>query len=156
MPGSPSPAAPRRSGPPSLAAPAGRTGSGAPPSRLPRDRRAASAELDAAIGEWTRRETQEALTSRLQEAGVAAFPVMDVVRLLADPHYRERRDFFDLGPDFPGDQLLDGNPWHLAAAPPRLRRPVPLPGQHNEEVLGELLGLTPQAVRELEAEGVVA
>ncbi len=120
------------------------------------DRRATSAELDAAIAEWTRRDSPEALASRLQEAGVAAFPVMNVVRLLADPHYRERRDFFDLGPDFPGDQLLDGNPWHLAAAPPRLRRPVPLPGQHNEEVLGELLGLTPQAVRELEAEGVVA
>ena len=79
-------------------------------------RREARAELDAEIGAWTRAEEPEALTQRLQQAGVAAFPTMGLLEILADPQHNHRREYFRLGDDFPGDQLNDGNAWHLSAA----------------------------------------
>ena len=54
------------------------------------------------------------------------------------------------------DYLLDGNSWHLSEARPRLRMPAPEPGQHSEEVFGELLGLSAAEVHSLQAEGVIA
>ncbi len=118
-------------------------------------RRAARTELDAAIGGWTRSEESVALTQQLQEAGVAAIPAMDVLKMLADPQHNHRREHFELAGEFPMDSILDGNPWHLSAAPPRLRLPTPDPGQHSEEVFGELLGLSAAEVQRLQAEGVI-
>ena len=118
-------------------------------------RRAARASLDAAMGAWTRSEEPAALAQRLQDAGVAAFPVLGVLDVLTDPQYVHRRQHFRLGEAFSADELYDGNPWHLSSAPPLLRRPAPEPGQHNEEVFGELLGLSPAEVHSLQAEGVI-
>ena len=119
-------------------------------------RRAARTELDTAIGGWMALEDETALTRRLQEAGVAAFPVMRIFDILADPHCAHRRQHFRLDDAFPADELYDGNPWHLSEAPPRLRLPVPEPGQHSEQVFGELLGLSSTEVRILQEEGVIA
>lgn len=118
-------------------------------------RRAARAELDAAIGGWTASEDETALTQRLQEAGVAAFPAMGLPEMLEDPQFRHRGEHFELPESFPAGRLLNGNPWHLSAAPPQVRLRVPDPGQHNEEVFGELLGLSSKEVRALQEEGVI-
>ena len=118
-------------------------------------RRAARAELDAAIGGWTASEDETALTQRVQEAGVAAFPAMAVVDMVADPQHSHRREHVELTEAAPMKNVLNGSPWHLSAAPPRVRRRVPDPGQHNEEVFGELLGLSSTEVRALQEEGVI-
>ena len=118
-------------------------------------RRAARTELDSAISAWTQSEEPEALTQRLQQAGVAALPAMGLLEILGDPQHNQRRDYFRLGDDFPGDRLNDGNAWHLSAAPPLLRHSSPAPGQHSEEVFGELLGLSAEEVHGLQEEGVI-
>ena len=119
-------------------------------------RRRYRGELDAVIADWTRSHGPEALTSRLQAAGVAAMAVMDQGQIIADPQFQHRLEHVELGPQFPGERLLVGSPWHLSAASPRLRRPTPAAGQHSEEILGELLGLSEANVEQLRNEGVVA
>ena len=119
-------------------------------------RRRHGLELDRAIASWTRSDSPEALTDRLQAAGVAAMPVTDEGGIIADPQFLHRLDHVQLDPRFPSDRLLVGSPWHLSAAPPRLRRPAPEVGEHSEEVLGELLGLSAADVARLRDEGVVA
>lgn len=39
--------------------------------------------------------------------------------------------------------------------PPLIPRPAPLVGQHNHEILGEVIGMTPEEIEELEQLGVV-
>lgn len=119
-------------------------------------RLAARMELDAEISDWTKEDEPMVLTQQLQDAGVAAFPAMNIFDTVSDPQHSHRREHFDLGGDFPTEMLLDGSPWHLSEARPRLRVPTPVPGQHSDEVFGELLGLSPEDVRTLQAEGVVA
>ena len=118
-------------------------------------RRASRAELDAAIGGWTAPEDDKALTQRLQAAGIAAIPAMAVSDMVADPHHSHRREHVELTESAPMTKVLNGSAWHLSAAPPRVRRPVPDPGQHNEEVFGEVLGLSSQEVGSLQEEGVI-
>ena len=119
------------------------------------DRREARHALDREIGAWSRDHDKRELTERLQEAGVAAFPVLDAMEAIADPMLRERRQDFVLHERFPGSELLNGNAWHLSASPPRLRRPAPAFGAHNVEVFGEYLGLPEDEVRRLEQDGVL-
>ena len=121
-----------------------------------RERRLASrAALDRAIGAWTAGRDKRELAAALQAQGVAAFPVLDAHEAIADPHLAARRRRFVLHGDFPGGELLNGNPWSLSDAPPRLRMPAPAFGAHNAEVLGEYLGMTEAEVRRLEAAGVL-
>ena len=47
------------------------------------------------------------------------------------------------------------NPIRFSAAPIAYRDPPPMLGQHNEEVLGELLGLTPEAIAALRTSNVI-
>ena len=118
-------------------------------------RRAARDEIDAEIGEWTHGQEAGPLAARLQAAGVAAFPVLSTLEVAGDPHHEQRGAHFEIGEGFPGSRLYDGNPWHLSAARPRLRLPAPVPGAHNEEGFGELLGLAPEEVARLQAAGVI-
>jgi crotonobetainyl-CoA:carnitine CoA-transferase CaiB-like acyl-CoA transferase len=46
-------------------------------------------------------------------------------------------------------------PYRFASIPRWLRTPAPTLGQHNGEVLRTMLGLSPEELRSLEAEGVI-
>ena len=118
-------------------------------------RHASRATLDGEIGAWSSGGEKWALTTKLQDAGLAAFPVLDALEAVDDPHLAERRRHFALHEDFPGQQLLNGNPWHLSQAPPRLRMPAPAVGAHTHEVLREYLGLDAAEIRRLEEGGVL-
>ena len=122
----------------------------------PAARRAARHAIDAELNAWTRDQEKRELAERLQAAGVPAFPVLDGMEVIADPMLRERRAEFELHPDFPADELLNGIAWHLSKTPPRLRRPAPEFGGHNVEVLGEYLGLSEAEVRAMEESGLLA
>ena len=116
---------------------------------------AARTELDGEINGWTAPHDKRELAEALQAAGVPAFPVLDANEAVTDPHLAERRRRFVLDEDYPGDELLNGNAWSLAEAPPTLRLPSPVFGAHNVEVLGEYLGMPEAEVRRLEEAGVL-
>ena len=119
-------------------------------------RREARHAIDAEIGAWTRNLEKHELTDRLQAVGVPAFPVLDAIEVIADPMLAQRRRDFDLGPSYPGPELLNGIAWHLSESHPRLRMPASEFDAHNAEVLGEYLGIPEDEVRRMEADGTLA
>ena len=52
------------------------------------------------------------------------------------------------------DLRIPNSPLKLAETPASIRRPSPLLGQHNEEVLGEL-GYSAEAIKGLQERGVI-
>jgi len=117
-------------------------------------RRKNQAELDKLIEEWTIQYTPYEVMNTLQHAGVAAGPVLSCKGLFEDPHMRAR-NFYELvtHPEA-GTHFYDGFPWKLSETPGYTRRPAPLFGEHNEYVLGEILGMSKEEIARLAEEKV--
>ena len=109
-------------------------------------------ELDRLLAEWTRDQDHLELMARLQEAGVPAGAVLNNKELLTDPHM-EDRNFYERVQHTPesgiGTRTYMSRPWKMSRTPSFIRRPAPALGEHNERILGELLGLGDAEIAEL-------
>jgi len=112
--------------------------------------------LDTVLREWTMGFDAGELTTVLQAEGVAAFPVMNIEDQFLDPHFRERGAWVEMEHPMAGAEWLYGVAWRLSRTPGRIASPAPMLGQHNEPVLGALLGTPPEELRRLEASGAVS
>jgi crotonobetainyl-CoA:carnitine CoA-transferase CaiB-like acyl-CoA transferase len=110
-------------------------------------------ELDERIAVWTRDRDATELMEQLQQEGVPAGRVSNEADLLHDPHLRARGFFQPLEHVEAGTYDYPGTLWRVDGQRPPLRRAPPRLGEDNEYVFKELLGLTEEEYRELEAEG---
>lgn len=118
-------------------------------------RRAAAAEIDAAITRWTMSLPAELVAERLQRAGVPAGAVhtgRDLVE--ADPQLRAREFYVRGVHPKAGAYLHEGSPIRVGAAA-ALRRTAPLLGADTEDVLGEIAGYPPETIARLRAAGTL-
>ncbi len=119
-------------------------------------RRRAHDVIDVHLREWTRTRDRAELAAELRALGLPASEVVNPCRLLETiPQLQARRCFET--PEHPvvGAMPLPGLPFRFASVDHWLRTPAPTIGQHNEQVLGGLLGLSPEELRDLEAKGVI-
>lgn len=111
--------------------------------------------LDQNIAAWTARRTPEDATQTLQSHGVAAAPVMDAEERLADPHFRERGLYQEIEHPSLGQEPIFNLMWKLSRTPPSIRRHAPLLGEHNQQVFGDILGISPEEIHRLEESQVL-
>lgn len=112
--------------------------------------------LDELVGAWTAARGKFDVQERLREAGVPVSAVMKPQeRIDLDASTGE----FGLWPTVHhtemGDLRVDGHPVHFSETDWRITRGGPCLGEHNEEVLTRLLGLSQDEVARLAAEGVL-
>ena len=119
------------------------------------DRKRNEDALEARIGEWTVQMTTEEATKRLQDSGVAAFPSMTNRDLAEDPHLNQRGFFVEAPHPEVGPRHHAGIPWKFSETPCAVERPAPCLGEHNREVLGEVLGYSTSEIEELSAAGAL-
>jgi len=119
------------------------------------DRRAREAELEDAICEWSRQQSPEHAMAELQRRGVPAARVMTSTDVIADPHLAARGFWQELTRPVAGAHKVSTAPFREGAAPYAARSPAPTVGQHNAEVLGDELGLSPATLADLEKNGVI-
>lgn len=111
--------------------------------------------LDRLVAAWTAQHTPEEATQILQEAGVAATPVLTIEEQYADPHFQARGLLVDCHHPLFGSESLFATPWRLSETPQGIHRPAPLLGQHNDYVFGEILDLSEEEIARLEEEKVL-
>ena len=112
-------------------------------------------ELDNLITGKTIKYQPYKITDILQKVNVAATPVMNCEDQINDPHFREKKTFIEINHPLVGKELIYGNPMRLNDMPPTIRRNAPAMGEHNDYVLRELLGYSPQEVAGLIAQQVI-
>jgi crotonobetainyl-CoA:carnitine CoA-transferase CaiB-like acyl-CoA transferase len=119
------------------------------------ERRARHDELDAKIVRWTRAQDAQAAQDALQAHAIPAARMLDSDSIHWDAHLlaRESWDFMQHPRMQPYPQPAP--PWRLVEANPRPRRPAPLFGEHNREILCGLLGVPEAELAELAAAGVI-
>ena len=109
-------------------------------------------ELDAAVERWTRTMTRYEAASALQERGIAAGPVLDCgADAYDDPHLQERGYFQAVEHPDAGMHLMSGPIWRMANRSEIRHDPAPGLGEHNELILGDLLGMSHSRLAEMEA-----
>ncbi len=112
-------------------------------------------ELDKLITDWTINHSPHEVMHILQEAKVAAAPVMNIEDQYTDPHYRERQTYVEIEHPLIGVELLYAPHLRLSKTPGNIRRPAPSLAEHNDYVLGELLGMSKEEIARLEQEKVI-
>lgn len=117
-------------------------------------RLAAGAALDARVTAWTSNHAPEQAAARLQAAGISAFPVQGPDDHREDPHLAARGALVTIDDPDVGDVRHVGSPLRLSATPVAPPGPAPRLGADTEDVLVDVLGMDPDEVRRLVADGV--
>lgn len=117
------------------------------------DRKQNEAALDAAISKWTSEHVAADLAAELQKRGVGAERSQSSVNLVADPRLWARELFCDVTNQAGESRTIVGPSWRMSR-PAAINSSAPKLGEHNDYVLGELLGLSAAERERLAAAGV--
>jgi benzylsuccinate CoA-transferase BbsF subunit len=113
-------------------------------------------ELEAAVTAWTRERPAQEAASLLQNAGVPAARVASARDLVeADPQLRARGYWQTLDHPEMGPSLFTSPPFTLDGERVELTRP-PLFGEHTQEVLSGLLGMSDAEIASLTERKILA
>ena len=114
-------------------------------------------ELDAIIGQWAATRGPDDIIETLSAAGVIAGPINTVADVVTDPQFRARGMLVDHFDERIGRNVLGpGVVPVLSESPGGVRTAGPArPGQHNQEIFGQLLGLPAEELSALAEQGVL-
>jgi len=110
-------------------------------------------KIDEALAAWCTAHTSAEIIAKLEAARVPVGPIYSVEDMMTDPHYIARGMFETVE--------INGKPLKVPAILPKLSEtpgrtdwPGAQIGQHNAEILGDLLGLSEAELSGLSADGV--
>jgi crotonobetainyl-CoA:carnitine CoA-transferase CaiB-like acyl-CoA transferase len=119
-------------------------------------RRARREEIEDLLTGWTSKRPASEVAETLQGAGIEAIPVADFEVAFGDLQLRHRGHFVALDHPLMGECFYERNGFRLSDAAGGYTRTSPLLGEHNEFVLGELLGISKSEVDRLTQDGVLS
>lgn len=113
------------------------------------------AELDALIADWTSTRATDEVLALMDRHGIAAGRVFRAPDMLEDPQFAAREDIIELPhPVFGAVKMQNVFP-KMSATPGEVRWAGPALGEHTEEVLAEVAGLSAERIARLRAERVI-
>jgi CoA:oxalate CoA-transferase len=110
----------------------------------------------AAIERWMAAQpSRDALVAALESARIACAPVVTLHEALTGDFARERALLRDVDDRHGGTRPVTRLPYRFSASTVRASRPAPLRGEHNAEVLRDVLGLDDARIAALTEAGVL-
>ena len=120
------------------------------------ERRENHDQIDHALSQWTRESDSGALEAQLQAAGVIAVALRDAQDLHEDPQLAAVPFWAENVHSQAGRHRQPGCALRLSETPISYRRAAPCLGEHNQEILSQLLGMSQQEIEQLkESAGMV-
>ncbi len=112
-------------------------------------------EVSKIVRGWAGTKTRQEVWDGLRNLGYFGGPILSIGEVLEDPHLQDRQAFVKYDHPTAGPTTLVA-PWiHLSATPSSVHDQSPALGQHTDEVLRGVLGLTAAQLADLYAQGVV-
>lgn len=112
-------------------------------------------ELNAAVAEWILSLPVDELCARLDEAKLAYSFIYTIEDIMKDPHYQARGTITAVDDPQIGPVRMAGVVPKFSHTPEKPIEPAPDLGQHNQEIYGGLLGLSPERIAALTEAGVL-
>lgn len=121
-------------------------------------------QLDMELDEITREVMEEKVADMTRDEAVALFtsaglpcaPVYHVDEAVEDPHVIARDMFVEMDHAKAGKIKLINFPVKFSETPAQLKTPAPLLGEHNKEILTDLMGLNDDEIKGLMQKGVIS
>ena len=113
------------------------------------------AEIDEILGSWTKTQLSDELVEALAQAGVPAGPIYRAPDMLADPHFAARDSLVSVDHPTLGSLVMQNVAPKASRTPGTIRWVGPALGAHNDEVLADRLGLTPEQIEQSQGRGAV-
>jgi formyl-CoA transferase len=110
--------------------------------------------LERIIPIFSTREADHWLTM-FYEAGIPAAPINTVPQAMEDPHVAARDMVVTIPHPTAGSVRVVGVPYKLSRTPATIERHPPLLGEHTDEVLREMLGLSSTEIEALREAGAI-
>ena len=111
--------------------------------------------IDQALAEWCQQHTSADIIAKLESARVPVGPIYSVEDMMTDPHYIARGMFEEVDVNGKALKIPAISP-KLSDTPGRTDWPGAQIGAHNQEILGDLLGLSPETLEQLHQDGVTS
>jgi CoA:oxalate CoA-transferase len=112
-------------------------------------------ETDALIASWTRGLGKYEIFAIAKQRRIPLAPVRDADEVMHDRHMHERGFLTEIEHDEIGRVTVPTSPLRYHDADRVETRPSPKLGQHNAEIYGDWLGLSPTEIAELQRDGVI-
>lgn len=108
------------------------------------------------VEEWTKTKTVAEIVDELLAAGVPSAPIYNIAQVVADPHIAGAREMFvDTVHPKAGPIKITGSHIKFSETKSSIRTTSPSLGEHNEELLTSMLGMTKEEIDALKQEGVL-
>lgn len=107
------------------------------------------------IEERLARRSRDEWVEAFGAAGLPTGPINSVADVFGDPQVLHRGMVEEIGHPTAGTIRLPGIPVKFSETPGAIATPPPLLGQHTEEVLGRVLGYSPDEIEALRKDGAV-
>ncbi len=120
-----------------------------PDARLPRLK-----EIFAAIEEWTMTKTKFEAMEILNKYDIPCGPILSMKEIAEEPSLRATGTVVEVDHPTRGKYLSVGNPIKLSDSPTEVKR-SPLLGEHNEEILRNVLGFSDEQIAEIKRSGAI-
>jgi crotonobetainyl-CoA:carnitine CoA-transferase CaiB-like acyl-CoA transferase len=108
-----------------------------------------------AVAKWCEQNTVDHIVATLLAAEIPVAPVKTIPQAAEDPHLWEREMLVKMPDALAGEIHVPGATIKMSKTPGRVG-PVPMPGQHTDEVLSSLLGYDHATLAELRQAKVIA
>ncbi len=98
--------------------------------------------LNKTVESWTQKYTTTEICDILDEKSVPVGPILGIDQLVEDPHIRFRDMLVEIEHPVVGKVEYPGNPLKFSKTPADIFHKAPALGEHNEEILKDILGLS--------------
>lgn len=121
----------------------------------PDTRKARYKETEEIIEAWTTRHTTAEVLEKFKAFRLAAAPVRTLDQAYENPHNVERGVFHEIEHPVGGKFNITNIPIKFSETPTQIKTPSPLLGQHNEQILHDLLGYDEEQIVEFKSKGIL-
>jgi crotonobetainyl-CoA:carnitine CoA-transferase CaiB-like acyl-CoA transferase len=112
-------------------------------------------QIDEIVARWVGEHVAEEVIRTLEAQDVAVGFVLDSRAILAEPYFRHRGSVVEVDDPELGSLPMPGVQPRLQRCPGAVRWAGPRMGEHTEEILGDLLGLSKVEIAELAERNII-
>lgn len=112
-------------------------------------------ETNGIVQDWARTKTKVELQQHLDAHGVPMSPIYSIKDIFEDPHYKARENIVEVKHPRLGKVKIPGITPKFSETPGSIRQIAPDLGEHNNEILKDILNMDEEGIARLKEKGVI-